>query len=278
MKRSELLLRYQQVLHLKNYSPRTEAVYLHHLNQFLDFVQAKEINEATPSILYEYFENLKTIKKYSYSAMKQSLAAIRFLFQDVLRIPVDFDFMVHMKKPETLPNVFSILEIQQILAVITNLKHRTIISTIYSCGLRISELLHLKLNDIDSKTMRIKIINAKGQKDRFVMLPVKLLDLLRQYFSAYKPEVYLFEGQPGRPYSTRSIQVILKRAQLQAGIKKKASVHTLRHSFATHLLEKGTDIRLIQEILGHKNLSTTQLYTHISPQVVNKIQSPFDTF
>lgn len=183
-----------------------------------------------------------------------------------------------MKRPNSLPNILTVDEIRKIINSITNLKHRAIISTIYSCGLRISEAVNLKINDIDSSAMTVKIVNAKGRNDRIVMLSEKLLSLLREYFKEYKPKIYLFEGQKGEQYSTRSIQQLFNNAVKKVGIKKKVTVHSLRHSFASHLLDNGTDIRFIQELLGHKHLSTTQIYIHINPASVKKIKSPFDNF
>jgi site-specific recombinase XerD len=182
-----------------------------------------------------------------------------------------------MKKPDSLPNILSVEDIRKIITSIANLKHRVIISTIYSCGLRISEAVNLKIQDIDSSSMTVKIVNAKGKSDRIVMLSEKLLESLREYFKKYRPKVYLFEGQNGGKYSARSIQQIFNHAVKRAKIKKKVTVHTLRHSFASHLLDNGTDIRFIQELLGHKHLSTTQIYTHINPVSVKKIRSPFDS-
>lgn len=278
MKRTELIDRYTKLLHLKNYSPKTEKAYLHHLNLFLDYITSLKISEVDSKVLLNYFDYLKGIKKFSYSAMKQSLASVRLLFLDVLKKEIDFDFFVKMKKPNSLPNILTFEEVRKIIGSITNLKHRAIISTIYSCGLRISECVNLKLSDIDSSAMTIKIVSAKGRNDRVVMLSEKLLSFLREYVKEFKPKKYLFEGQNGDKYSTRSIQQIFNRAVEKVRIKKKVSVHSLRHSFASHLLDNGTDIRFIQELLGHKHLSTTQIYTHINPVSVKKIKSPFDSF
>jgi len=220
---------------------------------------------------------VKDAKNFSYSSMKQALAAIRFLYLDVLKKEIEFDFFIKMKKPNNLPNILTTTEIKKILDLIVNLKHKAIISTIYSCGLRISEVVNMKINDIDSSAMAIKIVNAKGNNDRYVMLSEKLLELLRIYFREYKPKKYLFEGQNGGQYSARSIQEVFNRGVKEARISKKATVHTLRHSFASHLLDNGTDIRFIQELLGHKHLSTTQIYTQINPVSVKKIKSPFDS-
>ena len=182
-----------------------------------------------------------------------------------------------LKKPNSLPNILTTEEAKNILNSIVNLKHRAIISTIYSCGLRISEAVNLKIQDIDSKVMIIKIVNAKGKNDRVVMLSEKLLELLREYFKEYKPKSYLFEGQFGEKYSARSIQQIFNNAVKKVKIKKKVTVHSLRHSFASHLLDNGSDIRFIQKLLGHRHLSTTQIYTHITPTSVKRIKSPFDS-
>lgn len=276
MKRTELIDKYEKILRLKNYSPKTEKAYLHHLNLFLDYISKSNISSVDSKILLDYFNYLKQTRNFSYSAIKQSLASVRFLFLDVLKKEIDFDFFVKMKRPNSLPNILTVDEIREIINSITNLKHRAIISTIYSCGLRISEAVNLKINDIDSSAMTVKIVNAKGRNDRIIMLSEKLLFLLREYFKEYKPKIYLFEGQKGEQYSTRSIQQIFNNAVKKVGIKKKVTVHSLRHSFASHLLDNGTDIRFIQELLGHKHLSTTQIYTHINPASVKKIKSPFD--
>jgi site-specific recombinase XerD len=276
MKRTELIDKYEKILRLKNYSPKTEKAYLHHLNLFLDYISKSNISSVDSKILLDYFNYLKQTRKFSYSAIKQSLASVRFLFLDVLKKEIDFDFFVKMKRPNSLPNILTLDEIRRIINSITNLKHRAIISTIYSCGLRISEAVNLKINDIDSSAMTVKIVNAKGRNDRIIMLSEKLLSLLREYFKEYKPKIYLFEGQQGKQYSTRSIQQIFNNAVKKVGIKKKVTVHSLRHSFASHLLDNGTDIRFIQELLGHKHLSTTQIYTLINPASVKKIKSPFD--
>lgn len=278
MKRADLTDSYAKLLHIKNYSPATEKSYLHHLNLFLDYVKTTNDSNIDPKFLLNYFNYLKKAKIFSYSSMKQALASVRFLYLDVLKKEIDFDFFVKMKKPNSLPNVLAAEEVKKILDSIVNIKHKAIISTIYSCGLRISEAISLEIINIDSSVMNVKIVNAKGSNDRYVMLSEKLLKLLREYFKEYKPKKYLFEGQFGEKYSARSIQEIFNKAVKIAGVRKKVTVHTLRHSFASHLLDNGTDIRFIQELLGHKHLSTTQIYTHISPVSVKKIKSPFDAF
>jgi len=195
---------------------------------------------------------------------------------NVFNKPVPKSLNINLRKPSVLPTVLSAKEISKILEVTNNLKHKTILVLIYSAGLRLGELVNLEIGDIDSESMKIHIREAKGKKDRYVMLSEKVLQLLREYYRKYKPERYIIEGQNGGKYSPKSVQSVFKRALKKAGIRKKATVHTLRHSFATHLLDEGTDIRYIQELLGHKKLETTQIYTHVSSYSINKIKSPAD--
>lgn len=277
MKRNELLDLYKKKLQVKNYSYRTERSYLSYLKVYLDYIILPENQgKKDESLIQDFLNYCKVEKEYSYSSMKQILASIRFLYLETLNKKVDFDFFFKVKKPDILPDVFSPIEISKIIAALKNLKHRTIISTIYSCGLRLSEVINLKTEDIDSENMMIKIRNAKGQNDRYVMLSEKLLLILREYCLEYNPKEYLFEGINNTHYSAKSVQQIFKKSIEISGIKKRATVHTLRHSFASHLLDNGTDIRYIQELLGHKNLATTQIYTYINPPSIKKIKSPFD--
>ena len=185
----------------------------------------------------------------------------------VLEESLSAEYLYPKRKQSKLPNVLSQQEVKRLFSVVTNIKHKTILQTIYSAGLRMSEVLNLKVNDIDSDRMTIKIRQSKGAKDRHVMLAEKLLILLRQYVREYDPQEYLFEGQKGGAYSSRSVQQIMK----------KATVHTLRHSFATHLLESGTDLRYIQEFLGHKSIQTTEIYTHVTSVGKSNVKSPLDT-
>jgi len=208
--------------------------------------------------------------------MKQVVAVIRYLYLKVLLQPIPQSLIVKMRKPDKLPAVLSKQEICKLIKVTGNIKHKTILSLIYSAGLRLSELIHLKIADINSENMRIHIRSGKGKKDRHVMLSEKVLSLLHEYYKEYQPKEYIFEGQNGGTYSPKSVQSILKSSLKKSGIKKNATVHTLRHSFATHLLDDGTDIRYIQELLGHKRLETTQIYTRVSSYSINKIKSPAD--
>ncbi|MGC8859565.1 MAG: tyrosine-type recombinase/integrase [Ignavibacteria bacterium] len=168
-------------------------------------------------------------------------------------------------------------EIKRIITAPQNVKHRTMLSMIYTCGLRRGELLNLKIDDVDSKRHMLIIRNSKGYKDRQVPISDKTIEMLREYYKVYKPKTWLFEGQQNsEPYSETSLQKVLHKAVNDAGIKKPVTLHWLRHSYATHLLESGVDLRYIQELLGHKNSKTTEIYTHVTEKSLQKIKSPFD--
>jgi len=204
--------------------------------------------------------------------------AIKIYFEAIHRRPITSMELPRPRKSRKLPEVFSKEEIGRMLDVTINRKHRVIISLLYGTGMRLSEAANLRLEDIDEERGVISIRGGKGSKDRVVQLPQNFLGLLGGYRKQYLPKVYLLEGQQGGRYSVRSIQNVVKKAIKKAGILKKASVHTLRHSFATHLLESGVDLRYIQVLLGHKSSKTTELYTHISNDRIKKISSPLEGF
>ena len=185
--------------------------------------------------------------------------------------------MQRPRREHKLPNVLSKEEVKAIIEALTNTKHRTMLSLIYACGLRRSELLNLKIGDVDSKRYMLIIRNSKGYKDRQVPISDKTIEMLREYYKMYKPKIGLFEGQKiAEKYSERSLEQILKKVLLKARIAKPVTLHWLRHSYATHLLESGTDLRYIQELLGHKSSKTTEIYTHVSQKSLQNIKSPFD--
>lgn len=215
-------------------------------------------------------------RQISTSYQNQAINAIKFYYEKVLKGPRKVFYIERPRKERILPNVLSEPEIKRILQSITNLKHKCLIMTSYSGGLRVGELLNLKPADIDSNRMQIKLRGAKGKKDRVTILSGKLLPLLREYYKLYKPVEWLFEGQMGGQYSERSVQKVLKAACIRAKISKEVSMHTLRHSFATHLLENGTDLRYIQSLLGHSSPKTTQIYTHITTKGMDQIINPLD--
>jgi integrase/recombinase XerD len=271
---NEQLMLFRKILYVRNYSESTIRNYNNALIQF------KKWNyrglHLEKDLLFKYVEHLRSLDK-SYSYIKNAAMALKLYSELVLGKILKNDYLKGIKRKSTLPNVLSIEEVKNVIESVENIKHKAILSLIYSCGLRISECINLKISDIDSSRMLIKIAQSKGKKDRYVQLSPKLLELLRIYYKSYKPNEHLFQGQFKDEYSARSIQNILKRALYKCNIKKRITVHSLRHSFATHLIEQGTDIRIIQEILGHKDIRTTQIYTHISSANISKVKNPFDS-
>lgn len=215
-------------------------------------------------------------KKYSPSSQNQAINSIKFYYEKVLGKPVEKYCVPQPRKPKKLPEVLSEEEVTIILKQIKNLKHKCIVYLIYSAGLILTEAVHLKISDIQSDRKQIYIRSAKGNKDRYVILSEVILNLLRKYYKEYHPKEWLFEGKPGEQFSRRVIQRIFKDAVIKSGVNKPATIHTLRHSFATHLLEHGTDLRYVQHLLGHKNLKTTERYTHVTKNAIDRIKSPLD--
>ena len=258
------------------YSLRTQKIYAHQVKNFLKFLAEKSPVEIEKPEIDEYIYRCTNDKNYSLSTLKQIVGAINLFYKEVLSKELNYYYGKNIRKTHYLPVVLSTQEVQEIFSVCKNLKHKTLLVAIYSLGLRLGEVLNLKVLDIDSDRMEVNIRHGKGNRDRVVFLPQNLLELLRKYFVKYKPKEYLFEGQKGGKYTATSTQKVLKKYLGLADITKKASIHTLRHSFATHLLEQGTDIRFIQQLLGHKNISTTQLYTQISASSIKKIKSPIE--
>jgi integrase/recombinase XerD len=264
----------KQKLKYKRYSPNTISTYVSCLEQFNRFIQKKglQINEAT---IYQYLMSLVE-KGYSRSSQNQHINAIKFYLEKVLKQESKTYYIERPLKKRKLPVVLSEKEIQLILSNLGNLKHKALLSPIYSCGLRVGEALNLKINDLDSDRMLISVRNGKGEKDRMVPLASNVLKLLRTYYKQYQPSDYLFNGAEKGPYSATSIRNVLKRAVYKSYIKKNVTPHTLRHSYATHLLEKGTDLRYIQVILGHSSVKTTEIYTHVSTKNLQAIKSPIE--
>jgi len=271
MRKSQLINIAQQKLTIRNYSPRTIASYLSSIRHFADWLLHNSIECISDETINQYLYDLQ--KKRSISSIKQSVAAIKFVFTDVLNKNVPEALNIRFRKEEKIPVVLSEAEIVRLFSAVSNLKHKTILMTVYSAGLRLSETLNLKRSDIDFNRMIITVRQGKG---RNTVLSEALVQQIQKYFRQYNPKEYVFEGRHGKQYSASSVQNIMKRAVKKAGLKKHATVHTLRHSFSTHLLENGTDIRFIQEILGHKRLETTQIYTHISTVAFNRVKSPLD--
>lgn len=268
---------YLEKLEQKRYSLQTIKIYTSYFKDFQNHFDSKELTQIEPEEINEYLLDLIRKKDISASQQNQRINAIKFYFEKVLGRDREYYKIDRANKAKRLPTVLSKLEVKAIIHSCTNKKHKCILSLIYSAGLRRSELVNLKLNDIDSTRGLIIIKSAKGNKDRVSLLSPLLVNELREYYIKYKPTVYLFEGNEiGNKYSTTSIANILKQACAKTRIKKKVSPHTLRHSFATHLLEQGTDLRYIQNLLGHSSSKTTEIYTHVSTQNISQIKNPID--
>lgn len=269
--------KFKQWMHSKRYSESTVTSYSEALKSFLIFYREKPIAEITNDDVIVYNNDFILKNNLSASYQNQIVNAIKLFFQTVRDTKIMVDKIHRPKRAKLLPNVLSKEEVKLILNAHSNYKHRMMLSLIYSCGLRCGELLVLKPVNIDSKRNIVLLKNAKGKKDRIVPLSPFILEMLREYFKLFKPKTYLFEGKtPGELYSEKSLQSVLKQALQKVGIKKPVTLHWLRHSYATHLLESGTDLRYIQELLGHSSSKTTEIYTHVSTKSIQQIKSPFD--
>ncbi len=261
----------------KRYSDSTMKTYCGSLKVFLTFVQPKPFNTISNHDIVRFVNGYILKNKLSFSFQNQVINAIKLYFREILHTQLDVETIERPRREHKLPNVLSKEEVKAILEAPTNVKHKTMLSLVYACGLRRSELLNLKPRDVDSKRHLLIIRNAKGRKDRVAPISDKIIEMLRDYYKMYKPKVWLFEGQKnGEQYSPTSLQEILKNALNKINNKKPVTLHWLRHSYATHLLESGTDLRFIQELLGHKSSKTTEIYTHVSQKSLQNIKSPFD--
>ena len=273
------LEKFVELLKLKAYSSSTITTYRNEFLQLLQLLKKKPVNELTPDDLKRYMVYAMEKQGIKENTAHSRLNALKFYFEQVLGRDKFFWEIPRPKKRIQLPKVLNESELERMFGAITNLKHKALLFAGYSAGLRVSEVVNLRLADIDSGRMQIRIENAKGKKDRYVGLSILLLDVLRAYLSLIKPrpKKYLFEGDtPGQPYSSRSAQLIFHRARERAGIHKEVSFHALRHSFATHLLEKGIDIRYIKDILGHFSIKTTERYLHVRKEELITLVNPLD--
>lgn len=268
---------FRRWLKSKRYSDNTIKTYCEALKTFLYYFKEKTIEKIVNQDIIDFNNDYILKNKLSSSYQNQVVNAIKLFFKIIEGQQINVELIHRPKREKTLPNVLSKEEVKLILNAHSNIKHKTMLSLIYSCGLRRNELLQLKFSDIDSKRNIVTIKQGKGKKDRIVPLSPKILDLLREYYKLFKPKEWLFEGQNNHePYDARSLSNVLKQALLKTGIKKPVSLHWLRHSYATHLLESGTDLRYIQELLGHNSSKTTEIYTHVSTKNIQQIKSPFD--
>lgn len=266
----------QEQLQLKGYSENTIKVYSLAFAQLLYTIKDYPADQLSYDQLRSYLLYCKKKLKLSEAQIHSRMNAIKFYYEHVLKKDHFLSDLPRPKEPSKLPKVLSTSDIKKILNVTTNLKHKLILKITYGMGLRVSETINLKITDIDSKRMQVLIERSKGKKDRYVNLPASLLTELRAYYIEYRPRKYLFEGIYGEQYSIRSAQEVFKSALKKAGIKKPVGIHALRHSYATHMLENGTDIYFIKELLGHHQLKTTERYLHVGNKNIKNVRSPLD--
>ena len=273
----EIIESVERWMRYKNLGQSTIRTYISMLKIFLTFYHTKEISEITELDISMFNQNYIIAGGFSTSYQNQMISALKMMYKQMNKLSMVPILLDRPKKEKRLPVILSKTEVKKMIEGVRNRKHQLVLATIYSCGLRVGELINLEVNCIDSTSKLIHIKQAKGKKDRVVGLSDRLLEELRVYYKLYKPKKYLFEGASGGKYSRTSCVNILRKAVTRAGIKKsKVTLHTLRHSFATHLLEAGTDLRYIQEILGHSSPKTTMIYTHVSNKELVKIENPFD--
>lgn len=273
---TKLRRRMEEELRLRGYSPATAKAYLWGVGNFAQF-HGRSPDQMGAEEVRTYLLHLTEEKKLSPTTINQIVCAIRFFYINVLDRPCEISKVVYQKRKRKLPEVLSEQEVVRLLEAAANLWERAILMTLYAGGLRLLELIQLTPKDIDSQAMRIRIRAGKGGKERYVVLSETLLEVLRQYFRKFRPERWLFySDKPDRPIHPRTLQRMVREIARRAGLTKKVTPHILRHSFATHLLDHGTNLRYIQELMGHKSLKTTMLYTHVSRHALGQVVSPLD--
>lgn len=267
---------YLRKLELKRYSLSTVKTYVSFFEIFINYYKDVDLLSLNENDVRSYLQKLIQEKK-SNSHINQAVNAIKFYYEIVMEMPNRFYSIERPRKQKKLPKVISKVDVKNMIDSIDNIKHKCIVGLLYSSGLRLGELLNLKINDIDKNRMLILVTQAKGNKDRYTILSEHLLHDLRIYYKTYRPKEYLFEGAKGGKYTPTSVQSIVKKAAQKAGVKSVVTPHMLRHSFATHLLEDGVDLRYIQTLLGHNSSLTTEIYTHVATNHIKSIQSPLDS-
>ena len=264
---------YSEDLRLKNYSANTIDNYVSQVKCFLEHFD-KQVTK--PSEINERMIKTWLLLANTVNSRKHRISAVKLFYNLTGKQPLKFRSIEYPRTEKKLPIVLSTDEIQKMFSVCQNSKHRAVMALLYSAGLRVGELIHLKWAHIDRSRMVINIIGGKGKKDRQVMLSESLIGILTTYYKEFKPKVYVFNGQNSEQYSERSVNQLLKHYAEKAGIKKRVYAHLMRHNAFTHMVEAGTDINLIQKLAGHSNVKTTLIYTHISDNLISKIKSPLD--
>jgi site-specific recombinase XerD len=271
------LKKMHELLLLKSYSPNTIRTYCTEFAQLLFLLKNISVDTLTPQRLRAYFLYCVKKIKLSENAIHSRMNAVKFYFEQVLkRDKFFFEEIPRPQKKSSLPKVISKADIAKLFSKVENPKHALMLKLCYGMGLRVSEIVNLKITNIDSKRMLVHIEAAKGKKDRYVTLPTSILEDLRNYYRTFRPKTYLFEGQYSGQYAIRSVQAVFKNAMQKAKINKSVGIHGLRHSYATHLLECGTDMYFIQKLLGHKDIKTTEIYAKVSNRHLQNVKSPLD--
>ena len=264
-------------LNAKRYSASTRQCYLHMISIYLCYFLEKDPKEINNDEVQEFLTDHIVKNGYSRSYQRQMISAIKSFYSDRFDIALLLESIPVPRKEKKLPKVLSTREVKAILDCTTNVKHHAILTLMYGCGLRVGELINMNVSDINGDRKVLEIRHAKGNNERLIPLSDKIIEVLRGYYRAYRPKGYLFAGQhKGRPYSPKSVNQVLKNSARKANIKKNVHAHMLRHSFATHLLESGIDLRYIQVLLGHKSSRTTEIYTYVSKKHLDRIVNPFD--
>lgn len=272
----ELLEALTQEIQLRRYSGKTRKAYSHHTQAFLRFTGVPP-DRLDGSHARAYLLSLSADDQFSVAYHAQAASALRFLFEHILRRPASTTHLPRPRRDRKLPVVLDRQDALRLVGSLQNPKHRALLMLLYSAGLRVGEVVRLRTDDIDARRMLIRVRSAKGRKDRYTLLSARALEAVQEYIAQYQPSTWLFPGAiPSRPLAARTAQRIVEQARAKAGISVQASPHTLRHSFATHLLEAGTDLRFIQELLGHASSRTTEIYTHVSRRHIGQIRSPLD--
>ena len=271
------LSRFQDFLQLQRYAPSTQSAYLSAARKFMVALKGYELSKVDQFLVKRYVLALVTEHGISDSTQKQTLGAIGKLIEVYTGRRLHLAPLYPKRTRSTIPKCLSQRDVLRLIGSIDNIKHRCVVQLLYGAGLRVSEVTNLKCEDIDSSKFLIHVRQAKGRKDRTVVLPQSLLHDLRVYYKRYRPTDYLFNG-PGNPqYTTSSIRAVVLKAGRNAKLAQRVTPHMLRHSFATHLIENGTDIRYVQELLGHQSIQTTQIYTHLADRTLHRVKSPLDS-
>lgn len=273
----ETFVDFKKLLEIKRYSPNTVETYIGLLRSFDFYIgDSLSIHRLDSKFLLQKIRDIVIDKNYAYTTQKQLLSALKLYMFEVHKKVVDLDTVRPRSPQRVLPEILSATEVKKVLTLTTNKKHKAMLTTVYALGLRSGELINLKISHMDGSRNMIFIGEGKGKKDRVLPFPESLKPFLRDYFKKYRPQTYLFEGQKGGKYTAASLRAVFNQAIKRASITKNVTLHSLRHAYATHLLESGTDLRRIQTLLGHNDIKTTMIYTHVSNRDVLNTQSPLD--